>query len=537
MSGAAEPQWAAAAAPARPRPPSPAPPPPDSRLPEVTWGPRQVVVLRRWSPVLASDTSDAHSGAAALRPPHAAPTAPTGPAAPPAPSQSRGAAAAAHSAAGPRGTRTPPPPACPPARLPVCPPACRRLRWPPVPVRRSLIFKMRGPELLLLLALALPGLRAAPAAPAGEGAGAGAGPSAAVAGEPPPTSPGALEPPSAYVERLLLGGGARERSRRAASPAVDSVEDGPARWRPQNAPKPQFVTKRGHEASAAAAAAGAYGARAAPDDAAAARFNEIPLPERGPAPAAYARYEPPGPPAAYRSADPYARPAAPRRVVYYADLPDVVRPRSYATADARAYAGRDYDPYGRGPPKYPRDGRYDERSPFSAYGRDDWYRYRNAPPPPPAPNSYAIIDAERAPGPAQPARGPYAPGRPYPDPDPASRYNRVPAPYLQRNAGALPPLAPSPASPYDQYRRPPPGGAARLSVGPSRLAEPYRDYNPRQPAPWSMQIGTSLTVKDEDRNPYGAGRRFYVQSQDQGRFAAPPPARYSRVEDDPRHRL
>jgi hypothetical protein len=57
----------------------------------------------------------------------------------------------------------------------------------------------------------------------------------------------------------------------------------------------------------------------------------------------------------------------------------------------------------------------------------------------------------------------------------------------------------------------------QLTVIPSNPAvgdERYRDYNPRQPAPWSLQIGTKLTVKDDGRQmPSPGGKRFYVQSQ------------------------
>jgi len=42
--------------------------------------------------------------------------------------------------------------------------------------------------------------------------------------------------------------------------------------------------------------------------------------------------------------------------------------------------------------------------------------------------------------------------------------------------------------------------------------DPYRNYNPRQPAPWSVQVGTSLSVRDDDARG-AASRRFYVQSQ------------------------
>lgn len=42
--------------------------------------------------------------------------------------------------------------------------------------------------------------------------------------------------------------------------------------------------------------------------------------------------------------------------------------------------------------------------------------------------------------------------------------------------------------------------------------DPYRSYNPRQPAPWSVQVGTSLSVRDDDARG-AASRRFYVQSQ------------------------
>jgi hypothetical protein len=57
--------------------------------------------------------------------------------------------------------------------------------------------------------------------------------------------------------------------------------------------------------------------------------------------------------------------------------------------------------------------------------------------------------------------------------------------------------------------------------------ELYRDYNPRQPAPWSLQIGTKLTVKDDGRQmPSPGGKRFYVQSQQEY------PSRYLRSEED-----
>jgi hypothetical protein len=42
--------------------------------------------------------------------------------------------------------------------------------------------------------------------------------------------------------------------------------------------------------------------------------------------------------------------------------------------------------------------------------------------------------------------------------------------------------------------------------------DPYRNYNPRQPAPWSVQVGTSLSVRDDDARG-AASRRFYVHSQ------------------------
>ncbi|XP_065332998.1 activating signal cointegrator 1 complex subunit 2 homolog [Cloeon dipterum] len=45
------------------------------------------------------------------------------------------------------------------------------------------------------------------------------------------------------------------------------------------------------------------------------------------------------------------------------------------------------------------------------------------------------------------------------------------------------------------------------------------DYNPRQPAPWSVQLGTSLVVKDDQARGvhYGDNRRYYVQSQNENR--------------------
>ncbi|XP_059486407.1 uncharacterized protein LOC132203011 [Neocloeon triangulifer] len=47
----------------------------------------------------------------------------------------------------------------------------------------------------------------------------------------------------------------------------------------------------------------------------------------------------------------------------------------------------------------------------------------------------------------------------------------------------------------------------------------YGSYNPRQPAPWSVQVGTSLTVRDDDSRGAFSNRRHYVQSENEGRWA------------------
>lgn len=218
------------------------------------------------------------------------------------------------------------------------------------------------------------------------------------------------------------------------------------------------------------------------------------------------------PPPYYRE-EPQRR-VAPRRIVYYADLPDVG-------------------------PKYTRQSRYEgpERRDLP-YGRA------------PAP-SYTIIDAEldgdRKHLPT--TRGVEYSQAPLPD----SRYNRIPAPY-QPEYRRLPEadFRYQPSEP--NYRRPPQKDYRRPllqsnpetqprrpeSVGDERRLQqsgelyqrlpeddPYHDYNPRQPAPWSMQIGARLTVKDDGRRPSAAGRRFYVQSQEPGTHYAsvryPPP--------------
>jgi hypothetical protein len=89
-------------------------------------------------------------------------------------------------------------------------------------------------------------------------------------------------------------------------------------------------------------------------------------------------------------------------------------------------------------------------------------------------------------------------------------------------------LHPSRYTPYGRTGSTPRNQLTVVASNPAVGDERYRDYNPRQPAPWSLQIGTKLTVKDDGRQmPSPGGKRFYVQSQ-QGY-----PSRYLRTEDDP----
>ncbi|XP_069695841.1 uncharacterized protein [Periplaneta americana] len=321
----------------------------------------------------------------------------------------------------------------------------------------------------------------------------------------------------------------RRERRGASSPAVDAVDENPAQWRRFDTAKPQFVTSRTQPASAGARSY--YPQHAADEnDMHNMRYNEIPLQPREPA-RAYPR-PPPSPPVDYRREG-----EPPRRIIYYANLPEV--PRNRDNADYRRYDDR-YD-YGRSYNKYPRESRYEDTPIRPPPGRDDRYRYRQ----PANSGSYSIIDAERAPSPQgawpPPPSQPYA----YRDPDTLSRYNRIPAPYQPQTGGRYaygqsrgapppPPDRPNAAlhpSRYNPYGRSGSLPRNQLTVTPASPAlgdEPYRDYNPRQPAPWSLQIGTKLTVKDDGRQmPSPGGRRFYVQSQQQY------PSRYLRSEDDP----
>ncbi|XP_049837715.1 translation initiation factor IF-2-like [Schistocerca gregaria] len=252
------------------------------------------------------------------------------------------------------------------------------------------------------------------------------------------------------------------------------------------------------------------------------------------------------------------RRAAPRRLVYYADLPDVPAP------------------------PYPRVGRQEAGS--RGYGDGRGQRWER-------PLSYSIVDAD-----AQPEADRR---REFPPSPPEARYGRLPAPppppYYQQRPGPdyysyssrpdvdysgrrpdldysarrpdldysarrpeldysarRPELAYSgrpetegrrtlPLAPVPEHRRPgaPYRGPQGQVAVPGPLlpdeAEPYRGYNPRQPAPWSMQIGARLTVKDDGRRlPFGSGggngggpgRRFYVNSQAPGPHYAVP-LRYS----------
>ncbi|XP_068082230.1 uncharacterized protein [Anabrus simplex] len=330
-----------------------------------------------------------------------------------------------------------------------------------------------------------------------------------------------------YFHKLLL------RNKRTSSPAVDSVDENPSHWRPQNLPNAQFITKRGPVESTSDPLR-TYSDRSNVNpstnaDIASYRSNEIPLSERDRS--GYLeeprRYEYPirDSDNTYRPREgrleDYDRRLAPRRIIYYANLPEVVRqgdPRDVYRSTTGTEYGR-YD-FGRSSSKFPRESRFDDpvvRSPSLGVARDDRYRDRYRPTS--TPTSYTIIDAERVPA-RSPVRAPY-PQRPYQDIDSQTRYNRIPAPYQPNQPGG---------TTYEQFRKP--NSVPPRTIG-NPAPEPYRDYNPHQPAHWSMQVGTSLTVKDDGR-PYNSGRRFYVHSQEQQPYS---PARYPRVEDDPRHRL
>lgn len=328
--------------------------------------------------------------------------------------------------------------------------------------------------------------------------------------------------------------GARRREKRGtSSPAVDAVDENPTQWRRFDNTKPQFVTSRTQQATGTRTYySGVPQHRAGhtvdENDMHNMRYNEIPTKQRDQSryTSDYVRE-----PVDYRHEG-----EPPRRIIYYADLPEVTRSRP-ADVDYR-YDDR-YD-YGRSYNKYPRESRYEDNPIGPPSGREGPYRYRQ---PTNGGNSYSIIDAER-----RPPQSAWPPPsfQQYRDPDGLSRYNRIPAPYQQPLAGER--------YAYDQRRGPPPPPPAdgqnaalhpsrynpygrtgntprnQLTVVPSNPAvsdERYRDYNPRQPAPWSLQIGTKLTVKDDGRQmPSPGGKRFYVQSQ-QGY-----PSRYLRSEDD-----
>ncbi|PSN49446.1 hypothetical protein C0J52_06601 [Blattella germanica] len=352
----------------------------------------------------------------------------------------------------------------------------------------------------------------------------------------------------------VSGVGRRHRSKRGASaPAVDAVDDNPAQWRRFDN-KPQFVTSRNQPAAGQRMYyQGAPQHRVAhnmdENDVHNMRYNEIPPSpplQREPARYQQSQY-------VREPITDYRREGEPsKRIIYYANLPEVSRGRPIEPVDYRRDRGYDdrYD-YSRAYSKYPRESRYEDTN-IRQGGRDDRYRYR----PPGNSGSYAIIDAERPP----PPQNGYPHPNSYRDPDASSRYNRIPAPYQQsqpggrypydQRRGAPPPaplgserpnaaLHPSRYNPYGRTNSNAP--RSQLTVTPTNPAgeELYRDYNPRQPAPWSLQIGTKLTVKDDGRPmPSPGGQRFYVQSQQQQQHQHPHPqqqypSRYLRSEDDP----
>lgn len=338
--------------------------------------------------------------------------------------------------------------------------------------------------------------------------------------------------------------GARSRVKReSSSPALDDVEENPAHWRRFDNPKHQFVTSRTQPTTGtrnyySGVPQHRAGHTADENDVHNTRYNEITIQQRDPS--RYSNGNVRGPVAYRQQGEP------PRRIIYYANLPEITRGRPADDIDYRGertgYDDR-YD-YGRSYNKYPRESRYEGTHIRPPPGRDGPYRYRQSGN---GGNSYSIIDAERPP--PQNAWPPPQQYR-YLDHDAASRYNRIPAPYqpqtggrqaYEQRRGPLPPPPPPPPtdepnaalqpSRYNPYGRTGSLPRNQLIVTPSNPAlgdEPYRDYNPRQPAPWSMQIGTKLTVKDDGRQmPSPGGKRFYVQSQQQY------PSRYLRSEDDP----
>ena len=337
----------------------------------------------------------------------------------------------------------------------------------------------------------------------------------------------------------------RRRAKRGiSSPAVDAVDENPSQWKRFDNTKPQFVTSRNQQTTGT----GGYNSgvpqhrssHASDDnDIQNMKYNEIPVQQREPSryTSGYGRE-----PVAYRREE-----EPPRRIIYYANLPEVIRRRPVDDVDYRrertGYDNR-YD-YGRSYNKHPRESRYED-NPIRSSGRDSSYSYRQ---PGAGGSSYAIIDAERSlPQKAWPPPQEYA----YRDPDILSKYNRIPAPYQlpqgggrypnDQHHGPPPPSLPPPPPPadgpnaslhpsrYNTYGRTGNLPRSQLTVTPSHSSlgdEPYRDYNPRQPAPWSLQIGTKLTVKDDGRQmPSPGGKRFYVQSQQEY------PSRYLRSEED-----
>ncbi|XP_034230091.1 extensin-like [Thrips palmi] len=268
-----------------------------------------------------------------------------------------------------------------------------------------------------------------------------------------------------------------------------------------------------------------------------------------------ASYPPPQPPP---PAHPRSAPTAtPRRIIYYASLPDPVpqpnlqqyQPQHLPLPQQLPGSSRVPHEY-RGPP-------YDVNG---AYSSDARY------PPPPGDNPYryTIIDAE----PPGPVLGgyrsnalPYRDRLPGAGPAPAAypQPYRINPPLQAAPPSPTPDAGPQAASPiqYTQYDYN--GIGARtatasalldskqglpLPPGPPLSDDPYRGFNPRQPAPWSMQVGTRLTVKDDGYGGGSAGgglppaaRRFYVTSQQQPGYGdalyGPQPARFPRPLDRP----
>ncbi|KAK3910474.1 Protein transport protein Sec24B [Frankliniella fusca] len=254
--------------------------------------------------------------------------------------------------------------------------------------------------------------------------------------------------------------------------------------------------------------------------------------------------------------------ATPRRIIYYASLPDPapaphLQQQMLQQQQQQHLPGASRVPHEyRGPPydingAYSSDGRYPPPPPpLPAHGPGNDHLYR-----------YTIIDAE----PPGPLLGGYRPNAlPYRDRLPAASPAPAAFPQPYRLNPPLPPPPPSPttdagpqaASPiqYTQYDYNGIGGLPPhlpddpMSASGARTAsssalldskqgvvqglppgvplsdDPYRGFNPRQPAPWSMQVGTRLTVKDDGygsssgAGPGGlppAARRFYVTSQQQ----------------------